>query len=106
MEKVWDELKKIEAQAEQIRSEAQDKAKKMNTLAEQKAQELIANSKTYAQEEAQQLISDAIQEANCTRDAQLKANQEASEKLRVQAQERMEQAAAKIVSTVLGETKP
>ena len=106
MEKVWEELKKIETQAEQIRSEAQDKAKKMNALAEQKAQELIANGKTYAQEEAQQLISNAVQEANRTRDAQLEANQEATEKLRVIAQERMEQAAAKIVSTLLGETKP
>ena len=105
MEKVWEELKKIEARAEQIRSEAQDKAKMINVLAQQKAQELIANSKTYAQEEAQQLVNNIVQEANGYRDVQLKANQEATEKLRAQAEKRMEQAAAKVVSTVLGENK-
>jgi vacuolar-type H+-ATPase subunit H len=105
MEKVWDELKKIEAQAEQIRNEAQEKAKKMTALAQQKAEELIANSKTYAEEEEQQLYTSLIQEANIKRDEQLKANKEATEKLRAQAEKRMKQAVSKVVNAVLGETK-
>ena len=58
MEKVWSELKKIEAQAEQIRVDAQDNAKKMIALAQQQAEMLIANSKTYAKEEAQPVYID------------------------------------------------
>jgi vacuolar-type H+-ATPase subunit E/Vma4 len=103
MEKVWDELKKIEAQAEQIRSEAQDEAKKISTLAEQEAEKLIANSKVYGEEEAQQLYASAIREANRNCEEQLKANQEVSAALRAQAEKQLEQAVAVVVKTVLGE---
>jgi len=102
MEKVWDELKKIEAQAEQIRSEAQDEAKKISALAEQEAEKLVANSKVYGEEEAQQLYDSAIREANRNCEEQLKANQEVSAVLRAQAERQLEQAVALIVKTVLG----
>lgn len=105
MEKVWDELKKIEAQAEQIRSEAQDEAKKMTTLAQQEAEKLIANGKAYGEEEAQQLYTSAIQGANRNRDEQLKANQETRANLREQAEKQIEQAVSTVVNIVLGETK-
>jgi len=102
MEKVWGELKKIEAQAGQIKTEAQNRAKKITELAQQQAEQLIANSKTYAQEEAQQLYNNTIEEANRNRDEQLKAHQEATEKLKVQAEKRMNQAVSTIVDRVLG----
>jgi vacuolar-type H+-ATPase subunit H len=105
MEKVWDELKKIEAQGQQILSEAKDKAKKMTTLANQEAEKLIANGKVYAEEEGQQLYASTIQEANRNSDEQLKANQEVRANLRVEAEKRMEQAISTVVDTVLGETK-
>ncbi len=106
MEKIWDELKKIEAQAEQIRSEAQDEAKKMTVLAQQEAEKLIANGKAYGEEEAQQLYASTVQEANRNREEQLKANQEARANLRAQAEKQLEQAVATVVNMVLGETKP
>jgi vacuolar-type H+-ATPase subunit H len=106
MEKVWEELKKIEAQAEQIRSEAQEKAKNMTTLAQQNGEKLIANSQTYAEEEAQQLLASAVEKANRTRDEQLKANQAAAEKLKVQAEKHMEQAISRVVKAVIEEAKP
>ena len=90
MEKIWEELKKIEAQAEQIRGETQDKAKKMTDLAQQEAEELLANSGTYAEQEAQELYMSTIQEANRNRDELLKANQVAADKLKVQAEKHME----------------
>ncbi len=40
MEKVWDELKKIDAQADQIQSDAQEKAKKITVLAKEEAEKL------------------------------------------------------------------
>jgi len=51
MEKVWEELKKIEAQAEQIRSEAQDKSMQISTMAQKQAQTLSLNAKNYSAEE-------------------------------------------------------
>ena len=105
MEKVWTELKKIEAQAEKIRSEAQDEAKKMTALSPQETEKLIANSKTYAEEETQQFYTSTIQEANRNREEQLKANQEARANLRAQAEKQLEQAVSTVVNTVLGETK-
>jgi len=106
MEKIWGELKKIEAQSEQIKGETQDIAKKMSALAQQEAEKLLANSGTYAEEESQQLYISTTQEANRNRDELLKANQVAADKLGVQAEKHMESAVAKIVNTVIGETQP
>jgi F0F1-type ATP synthase membrane subunit b/b' len=106
MEKVWGELKKIETQAQQIRSEAQDEAKKMVSLAQQEAEKLITNGKAYAEEEAKKLYSCTIQEANRNRDERLKANQEAMANLRVHAEKRMDRSVSTIVNSVLGDTKP
>jgi len=106
MEKVWGELKKIEAQAEQIRSEAQNKAKKLTDLSQQAGEKLIANSKIYADEEAQQFYVTAIQEANCNSEEQLRTYQQAMEKLKAKAEKCMDQASSAVVSSVLVETKP
>jgi len=106
MEKVWGELKKIEAQAEQIRSEAQNKAKKLKDLSQQEAELLIANGKTYAEEEAQQVYVNAIEEANRNSGEQLKTNQQVTQKLKAQAEKRMDQASSAVVNSVLGEAKP
>jgi vacuolar-type H+-ATPase subunit H len=102
MEKVWEELKKIEAQAGQIRAEAAESAKQITTAAEQAAEKLKANSKTYAQEEAQQLHDATIDQANRNRKEMLKQSQADTEKLRQHAEKRMEKATEAIVKTVIG----
>lgn len=104
MEKVWEELKKIDAQAEQIRSEAQTDAKEITSLAQKEAEALIADSKNYAQQEAQHLYTSGVSEANRSRDQQLEANQKTTEKLIKQGQQRMKKASLTIVTAVLGET--
>ena len=103
MEKVWEELKKIEAQAEQIRSEAQTNAKEITRLAQNEAEKLLADSKTYAKQEGQQLYASTVEEVNSSRNQQLKENQQTTEKLAKQAQLRMEKASSTIVAAVLGE---
>ena len=103
MEKVWEELKKIEAQAQEIRSEAQKNAKEITALAQQEAEKLVANSKNYAQQEAEQLYEGSIEETDRNRDQQLKENQETARKLAAQAEQRMEKVASAIVNVVLGE---
>jgi F0F1-type ATP synthase membrane subunit b/b' len=101
MEKVWDELKKIEAQAEQIQNGAQDRAKKMVLLAKQDAEKLVENSKTYAEAESQRLQTKAIAEANQERDENLKDSAEAAENLKLIAEKHMDKAVSAVVNAVL-----
>jgi vacuolar-type H+-ATPase subunit H len=103
MEKVWDELKKIEAQAEQIQNDAQERAKNMVLLAKQNSEKLIENSRIYADEESQKLFANSIKEANLNRDEHLKANQEYAGKLKEKAEKRMDKAVLTIVKVVLEE---
>jgi vacuolar-type H+-ATPase subunit H len=102
MEKVWEELKKIEAQAEQIRTEAQDKGKEINKLAKQEAEKLLANSKAYAQEDAEKIVTLAITDANHDREKQLQENEQAVRNLKEAAEKRLDKAEAIIVDAVLG----
>jgi vacuolar-type H+-ATPase subunit H len=106
MEKVWDELKKIEAQAEQIQNDAQDRAKKMGLLAKQDAEKLAENSRTYAEAESQRLYAKAIEEANQERNEHLNSNQEAALKLKAKAEKSMDKAVLAVVNAVLEDTKP
>ena len=101
MEKVWDELKKIEAQAEQIQSDAQDRAKKMSLLAKQDAEKLVENSRIYSEEESQRLYATAIEEANQERDERLKLNQEAAGELKAKAEKHMDKAVLAVVNVLL-----
>lgn len=103
MENVWDALKKIEADAEQIRIDAQTEAKAIIALGKQDADKLVANGQTYADEEAQQLYSHAVEEANRSRDEQLKTNEAAIEKLKIAAQKHMDSAVLEVVNAVIEE---
>ncbi|HTY74592.1 MAG TPA: hypothetical protein VMD05_03400 [Candidatus Nanoarchaeia archaeon] len=103
MEKVWEELKRIEAQAEEIRAEALESSKQITKVAEQSADKLIANSKIYAEEDSTEERKSAIDEANRNRARKLKKSQSDNEKLRKQAENRMEKASNDIIRTVLGE---
>lgn len=105
MEKVWEELKKIEAKAESIRAEAQNSTDKITDLARQQAEKLIANAKTYADAEAQQLYTDVVQAANRERDKQLKANEVSVVALRERSEKRIDTASSAVEKAVLGETK-
>jgi vacuolar-type H+-ATPase subunit H len=105
MERVWEELKRIEAQAEQIRSEAESKAKDITRLADQEAEKLLANGKAYAEEKAKQLFDNTIQEANHSREERLRLNEKATEKLEEQANRRMDQAVQAVLNVILEENK-
>jgi vacuolar-type H+-ATPase subunit H len=105
MEKVWEELKKIEAEAEKIRSDAQQKSQDITALAQLNSEKLVANSQTYADEEGQQLFVGTVEEANRRRDEQLKANEVVTEKLKVQAGKRMELAVKAVLGAIIGEAR-
>ena len=103
MEKVWDELKKIEAQAEEIRSQAQKKADEIKALAKQYSEKLTANGQIYSEQEGQEIFSNGVDEANRKRKEQLEANQKANEKLKAQAKKNMDKAIAKVVNAITKE---
>jgi vacuolar-type H+-ATPase subunit H len=105
MEKVWEELKKIEAEAEKIRSDAQQKSQDITALAQLNSEKLVANSQTYADEEGQHLFVGTVEEANRRRDEQLKANEVVTEKLKVQAGKRMELAVKAVLGAIIGEAR-
>ncbi len=101
MENVWSELKKIEAQAEQITSEAQSKAKQIIATSQQDAQTLINTRKANAEVEAQKLYQNAVAQANEERETQLKENQAEITKLKTGAKKHIDQAVKVIVDAVL-----
>jgi vacuolar-type H+-ATPase subunit H len=103
MQKVWEELKSIEAQADQIQNDAKDKAKKIVTQAQKDAEKLLANSKTYGAEESQKRYQAAIEEASKNREAQLAENDKVTAKLKSQAEKRMDKAVTAVVEAVLEE---
>jgi vacuolar-type H+-ATPase subunit H len=103
MEKIWEELKKIDSQAAQIQTEAQKNAKEIIKIAQKKAETLVEDSKNYAQQEAQQFFENAVEEANRKRSQQLAENQQTTKNLTRQVQLRMEPASATIVAAVIGE---
>jgi vacuolar-type H+-ATPase subunit H len=106
MEKVWDELKKIEAQAEQIQNDAQERAKNIALIAKQDSEKLIDNSKAYGENESQKIYAEAIKQANENREEHLKANQQAAGKLKAHAEKHIDKAVLAVVNAVLEETKP
>jgi vacuolar-type H+-ATPase subunit H len=103
MQKLWEELKSIEAQADQIQSDAKDKAKKLVTQAQKDAEKLLSNSKTYGAEESQKRYLSAIEEANKNREAQLAEKDEVAANLKSQAEKRMDKAVTAVVKAVLEE---
>ncbi len=105
MERVWEELRRIEAQAEQIRSEAQTKAKEIVNVAKQEAEQLLATSKTYAEKQGHDLKQRQIQEANKSRAAKLKASDENLDEIERVARKRMPVAEQAVVDAVLGKNK-
>ena len=104
MEKIWAELRRIESQATQIKSAAEEKAKEMIVLATKEAEKLVTDGKAYAEEEARKGFSAAVQEAERQGKEQLKANEVSAEKLKAQAEKNMDQASNLVANTVLGET--
>jgi len=103
MENVWSELKKIEAQALQITSDAQSKAKQVVATSKEDAQKLVDDSKINAEAEAQKLYDEAIVKANKEREEQLLANQAEIKKLKADAEKQMDPSVDLIVTAVLEE---
>jgi vacuolar-type H+-ATPase subunit H len=104
MQRVWDELKKLEAQAEQIQADAKNQAKQILAFAHQESDKLVANSKVYGQQEAQKLYVQVDKEAKQNNAELLEATKKTAAKLKAQAEEHMDKAVRLVVNAVLEET--
>jgi F0F1-type ATP synthase membrane subunit b/b' len=104
MEKVWDELKRIELQAEAIRSEALNKSTLIINLAKKDGEQLVTKARTYAEEDSQQFYDNSLQEAGTVYEEKLKASEEVGKKLLLQAEKHVEQCVEIIVKAVIGES--
>ena len=102
MERVWSELRRIEDEAENIRSEAQSKSREITQVAAEETEKLVANSKNYANEDARKLRESSVKLANEHRDSLLKTNEETIARLQGSAEEHMKEAITTIVNCVLG----
>jgi hypothetical protein len=103
MEKVWDELKKIEQQAEKIQVDTQTKSTQLVNLAKKEAEQLIDNARTYAEEDSQRLYRNSILEANKAYEEKLRTGEEVGERLILQVEKHVEQCVDVIVKAVMGE---
>lgn len=104
MQKVWEELKGIETQAEQIQTDAKTKAKQITLQAQKDAAKLVEDSRTYGEEESQKRYQNAIMEANKSREEKLAANDKAAVKLKSQAENHMDSAVVAVVKAVIEES--
>jgi len=102
MEAVWNELKKIENEAELILSEASLRAEKILKVATKEGERIVANSEIYASEEAQKVWESTVDEANRKRESILKTNDEAIEELKKLAERRMGVAVKAVLDEVRG----
>ncbi len=103
MEKVWGELRKIEAKAEQIKTEANERSSQITNIAERKSEQLIASAKVFASEEAEKQREAILKQAQEIHDHKIIENQQKTKKITECAQRNMEKAVRKIIDAVIGE---
>jgi vacuolar-type H+-ATPase subunit H len=101
MERVWTELKKIEAEAAGIRSESAAKAKEIIEAAMREADRLRNDAKIYAAEEAKKLRESTVEEANKDRDRMLSENEKTIENLRDASKAHVQEAVSRVFHAVL-----
>lgn len=98
---IWEELKKIDSEADKVLLEVKNKSKLVNEEAKKNAKVLIEKSIKYANEDANELIVKAVNEAKMSRNKKLEANQLVIQKLEKDAQGRIDAAVDLIVNRLL-----
>jgi F0F1-type ATP synthase membrane subunit b/b' len=105
MERVSEELAKIERESANIRSAASRKSEEMIAVAEEEAKKLISDLRKDAEEEAEELINKFVKEANEDREEELKKSEENTKELIMTSKKHINEAEKVIFDSVLGEVK-
>jgi vacuolar-type H+-ATPase subunit H len=105
MEKLWEELRKIENEAEHIHSETLKKSEELVAIAKQDAEKLFSASKKHIEAEADELLNKYREEAAKERDAALQKNEDIIKELGKTVENRFEKGVNMIFDAVLGKIK-
>jgi len=105
MEKVWEELRKIESEAEHIRSETLKKSEELIARAKKDAEQLLSVSKKHTETEANKLLTKYLEEAANEHDASLEANEKTLKELRKTVETCFDKAVNTVFDAVLGTIK-
>jgi vacuolar-type H+-ATPase subunit H len=106
MERVWEELRKIETKAEHIHSEALKKAEELIAIAKKDSEKLLSVSKKHAEAEANELLNRYRREASKERDARLEKNKVFLKELRTTVENRFDKAVNTVFDAVVGKIEP
>jgi vacuolar-type H+-ATPase subunit H len=105
MERLWEELKKIEKEAEHIHSKTLEKSEELIAIAKKDAEKLLSDSKKHVEAEADELLKKYAKEATKKRNFALKKNEEIIKELRKTVEKRFNKAVNTIFDAVLGKIK-
>jgi F0F1-type ATP synthase membrane subunit b/b' len=105
MEKVWEELRKIESEAEHIHSETLKKSEELIDRAKKDAEQLLSVSKKHTETEANKLLTKYLEEAANEHDASLEANEKTLKELRKTVETCFDKAVNTVFDAVLGTIK-
>jgi F0F1-type ATP synthase membrane subunit b/b' len=89
MEKVWEELKEIESEAEQINSETMEKSQELIAVAKEDAKKLL-------------LVSTYLKDATKERDIALEKNKSSIQELKETVEKNFDKAVDAVFNAVLG----
>jgi F0F1-type ATP synthase membrane subunit b/b' len=102
MERVWDELRKIEKEAELLEEEAVKKSKAISEVANREAEKIIFNSRIYADAEVNGLRDASVKEIAEKKETMLKENSGNVSRLSALAEENKKKAVNFVFDQVLG----
>jgi vacuolar-type H+-ATPase subunit H len=105
MERVWEELRKIESEAEQIHSETLKKSEELVAVAKRDAERLLSASEKNVELEVNELLNRLRGDAAKERDDALEKNEKNIKDLRKTVEKRFGEAVNVIFDAVLEKTK-
>jgi len=105
MEKVWEELKKIEGKAEQINSETLRRSEELIALAKKDAEKLLLLSRKHSEAEAKELLNKFLKDGEKERDAALEKNEKSIQELKIMVEKNFDKALDTVFNAVLGKVE-
>jgi len=102
MEKVWDELRKIESKAEQINSETLKKSEELIAVAKKDAKKLLSLSKKHTESEINDLLTTYLNQATKEHDTAIEKNEKAIKELKTTVEKNFDKSIDAVFNAVLG----
>jgi vacuolar-type H+-ATPase subunit H len=105
MEKVWEELKKIEGKAKQINSDTLKRSEELITIAKKDAEKLLSLSRKHTEAEVNELLNKVLKEDAKEREAALEKNEKTLQEMREMVEKNFAIALDTVFNAVLGKVE-